>query len=117
MIILTTAAGAQSFKYIPRGKGVIACDIEIHDEDTNTTETYLAVPTTEDRYYLQSTITFSPVLKEGTFYNLTVYKTLASDIIYKGRIFCTDQNVADPGYSINDNEYKEHVSENEYIVL
>ncbi|QDP58887.1 MAG: hypothetical protein Unbinned5607contig1000_35 [Prokaryotic dsDNA virus sp.] len=117
MIVLTTSALSQDFKFIPR-TFASAVDIEIHDEDTNTTETYLAVVTNTDRYYEEASVTFSPVLKEGTFYNLTVYSTIASgNVIYKDRIFCTDQNINEPGYSINEGEYNEHVSENEYIVL
>ena len=117
MIVLTTSAGAQDFKFIPR-ENSSSVDLKVHDEDTNTTETYLAISTVVDRYYLKVTVTFSPILKEGTFYNLTVEDPLLTDpIIYKDRIFCTDQDIEDPGYSINEGQYKEHVSDNEYIVL
>lgn len=117
MIVLTPSAGAQDFKFIPRSSET-SVDLKVHDEDTNTTETYLSIPAVVDRYYLQVTVTFLPVLKEGTFYNLTVEDSKLSDpIIYKDRIFCTDQDIEDPGYSINEGQYKEHVSDNEYIVL
>lgn len=42
-------------------------------------------------------------LKENTFYSLKVYLDATNEIIYKDRIFCTNQTVKE--YSINQNEY------------
>jgi len=111
MIILTTSSSAQEIKFIPREYA--ATSIVIHNEDTNTSTTYNGLTFTTEAYYLKTNITFNPVLKEGTFYNISVLNN--SDVIYKDNIFCTDQNIE--GYSINKNEYTEHETTNEYIVL
>ena len=79
---------------------------------------------------------------ENRFYNLTVYKSLVSDyeerveadngtveslqcisefntenreIVYKDKIFCTSQNL--DNYSINNGDYTQHSSNNDYITL
>jgi hypothetical protein len=49
---------------------------------------------------------------QDRFYNFNVLN--GSEIVYKGRIFCTDQVVKD--YSINNGVYTQHESTNEYIV-
>ena len=110
MIILKTDATAQTFKFIPREYA--ATTLILTDEDQNTSVTYN--PTfTKTKYYLQTSVTFSPVLKEGTFYTLEVLN--GSSIIYRDIIFCTDQALST--YSINDGQFTEHETTNEYILL
>ena len=113
MIVLTTSAG-QTLKFIPRDypNEVV---LEFTDEDTNTTNIY-SLLTTRDRYYLEVLMLFSPVLKEGTFYNLKVIGVGKGNVIYRDRIFCTDQTPPS-SYTINKGEYVEHATTNEYIVL
>ncbi len=61
---------------------------------------------------------------EGHFYNMTIYlDETKTKVIYRDRIFCTDQKLAiqtDPDYfyRLNKNVYQEYDgSNNEYIVL
>ena len=110
MIILKTDATAQTFKFIPRE--YTATSLVLTNEDQNTSVTYN--PTfTKTKYYLQTSVTFSPFLKEGTFYTLEVLN--GSSIIYRDIIFCTDQALST--YSINDGQFTEHETTNEYILL
>tara|TARA_R110000772_G_C13094495_1_gene418986 strand:+ start:30 stop:362 length:333 start_codon:yes stop_codon:yes gene_type:complete len=110
MIILKTEATAQTFKFIPRE--YTATSIIITDEDENTSVTYSPVFSTI-KYYLQTSITFFPLLREGTFYTLEVLNE--SSIIYRDIVFCTDQVLST--YSINEGQYTEHETTNEYILL
>lgn len=107
MIILTTSTSSQELKFIPRE--FVADSIILTDEQANTSTT-LSATFTKDGYYLKADISFS--LVEGRFYVFNAMN--GSKIVYKGRIFCTDQTVAD--YSINDGIYTEHETTNDYIV-
>jgi hypothetical protein len=107
MIILTTDTNAQELKFIPRN--YVADSIVLTDEQANTSTTIPAT-FTKDGYYLKADISFS--LVQDRFYNFNVLN--GSEIVYKGRIFCTDQVVKD--YSINNGVYTQHESTNEYIV-
>ncbi len=134
MIILTTSTNAQELKFIPRD--YVADSIVLTDEQANTSTT-ISATFTKDGYYLKADISFS--LVEGRFYNFKAYKSALSDfverviadggtveaqnciqtdinkvLVYRGRIFCTDQEVKD--YSINNGVYTQHESTNEYIV-
>ena len=111
MVILTTSASAQQIKFIPRE--YTADSIVITDQDTNKPVTYSGLTFTTDRYYLQGNVTFSPVLKEGTFYTISVLN--GTSVVYKDNIFCTDQTIST--YSINDGVYTKHTTTNEYVVL
>jgi len=111
MIILTTSANAQQLKFIPREYS--ADSIVITDQDTNTPVTYSGLTFATNKYYLQGYVTFSPVLKEGTFYTLSVLN--GTSVVYKDNIFCTDQNIST--YSINKNVYTENATTNEYVVI
>jgi len=111
MIILTSSASAQQIKFIPRE--YTADSIVITDQDTNKPVTYSGLTFTTDRYYLQGNVTFSPVLKEGTFYTISVLN--GTSVVYKDNIFCTDQTIST--YSINDGVYTKHTTTNEYVVL
>lgn len=108
MIVLRPIGTAQNLKFIPREYA--ATKVVLLDESANT-EVEIDASFTQDKYYLTSDIIFN--LKEGRFYNLTVYNV--NDIVYKDKIFCTDQNVLN--YSINKDVYTSTVTDNEYIIL
>jgi len=108
MIVLQEIATAQTLKFIPRS--YVADRVIVKDEQTNTSVEILAT-FTQDSYYLKADITFS--LKEGRFYFITVKN--GSTEVYSDKVFCTNQNVSD--YSINNNEYKQHSTSNDFIVL
>lgn len=61
--------------------------------------------------YLSVTDTVS--LKEGNFYSLEVKN--GSDVIYKDKIFCTNQTVS--SYSVNNGQYTSNTSNNDFIIL
>jgi hypothetical protein len=108
MIVLQEIGTAQDFKVIPRA--YLADRMEITGETTRTTVSY-DITSTVDGYYL----TWSNIvtLKENNFYTLTVYN--GADIVYKDKIFCTNQAVSN--FSVNNNEFTTVSSSNEYITL
>ena len=136
MIILKPIATAQTLKFIGRFDN--ADSIILRDEQDNT-EVTLNADFTLDTYYLTADIIFN--LQENRFYNLTVYNsisdyevrveldegtvesldcvseldTINTDIVYKDKIFCTSQDI--DSYSINNGDYTEHSSNNDYITL
>lgn len=116
MIRLTTSASAQTLKIIPRSYASTVSMI-LRDDTKNTSTTYSSISTTTDKNYLVISQALSPVLVEGRFYDLTVKE--GSNVIYKDKIFCTDQAVS--SYSVNNNEYTiptgDDVHDNDYIVI
>ena len=104
MIILKPITTAQTLKFI--GRYDICNSIVLRDEQDNT-EVTLTPTFIMDRYYLKSDIIFN--LIEGRFYTLTAYN--GANICYKDKIFCTSQT----NYSINNNEYTQHSTNNDYI--
>jgi hypothetical protein len=135
MIILKEQIDSQTIKFIPRE--YLADTLILRNETTNTFVIYN--PTFEiEGYYLKCTLALD--LKENNFYTLTVLKNalsftadntiitvdnniLTADmtqlgygnlIVYKDKIFCTNQNKS--VFSVNDNEYVSHATTNEYIV-
>lgn len=115
MIVLQNTASSQTINFIPREYETSVSNIynisiinettnnSVYDEDTNSF--------TLNDYYYQYSDTFT--LVEDTFYNLTIKKS--GNIIYKDKIFCTNQTVSD--YSVNYNEYEEQETTNDFIVL
>jgi len=116
MIRLTTSASAQTLKIIPRSYASTVSMI-LRDDTKNTSTTYSSISTSTDKNYLVISQALSPVLVEGRFYDLTVKE--GSNVIYKDKIFCTDQAVS--SYSVNNNEYTiptgDDVHDNDYIVI
>lgn len=106
MIILKPVTTPQTLKFIARADSVDS--ITIRDEQNNTTVTINQVFSFSDPY-MTADIVFT--IEEGKFYNLTAFN--GTDIVYLDKIFCTAQT----DYSINNGEYKEHSSSNEYITV
>lgn len=112
MIILTTSTDPQEVKYIPRTLVLGTCYYSLIDEAENTTTTG-TVTTSLDRYYNLFTEAFT--LIEGRTYILKVFSDSGRTVnIFIGKVFCTDQTVAD--YSINDGVYNERTTTNEYAL-
>ena len=112
MIILQESGSSQTINFIPREyTSGTTYTVKIVNESTNA-EVYNEDTTsfTENLYYYQHSDTFS--LKEDTFYMLTI---TSSEIVFKDKIFCTNQTVTD--YSVNEAEYTPHTTENEFIFL
>ena len=111
MKVLTTSEEAQTLTIIPRSYASTV-SVVLRDETTNEVTTYTNISTTQNKGYLSLSNAFS--LVENTFYELTVKE--GSNVIYKDKIFCTDQAVA--SYSVNDGVYTtENTYDNEYIIL
>tara|TARA_R110002096_G_scaffold275252_2_gene468986 strand:- start:156 stop:599 length:444 start_codon:yes stop_codon:yes gene_type:complete len=126
MIILTTAASAQTLSIIPR-EYVDSFSMDIRDDSTNVTKQYditkagNSIATVGN--YLNFNATFNPVLVENHFFDFRLYidynfwntnyslwnfyevKWNTDDgqvvDIYNDKIFCTDQDVD----QLNQNDY------------
>jgi hypothetical protein len=107
MIVLTTSTSAQTFACIPRS-GVLT--MVLTDDQTNTPVTVPISSISGGDYVTYITANFA--LTEGHFYDLELkYNT---DIVYKDRIFCTDQNIV--SFSVNNGEYTSNTTSNTFIV-
>jgi len=118
MIILTTSA-TQTFPIIPINQTDISGNdirLEFTNETTKnvTTKTATTRTSVNDIYTLGSTdLSF---LKENTFYVLKVYFNVSGVVIYKDRIFCTNQTQG--SYSINNGQYvTPTIDNNSYITI
>jgi hypothetical protein len=108
MIILKESILTQTFKIIPRA---MECDrIEVVNSVEGTSESVDVTPLI-DRYFLEISAILD--IKENNFYTLNVYS--GTDIVFKGRIFCTNQQVKD--YTVNKDTYTEQTSTNEFVIL
>jgi hypothetical protein len=107
MIVLTTSPSAQTFSFIPRDTPT---SMVLTDDQTNTPVTVVITSQTTGDYV--NTITADFTLEEGHFYDLVLYKN--TDIVYKDRIFCTDQNIVT--FSVNNGQYTSNTTSNTFIV-
>jgi hypothetical protein len=108
MIILTTDVTPQTFVFIPRSSTFDT--VEITDDQTNETVSLEAWDFTEGDYYSTLEAEFS--LVENHFYNLEIKN--GTDIIYRDRIFCTDQSIV--SFSVNNGQYVSNTTGNTFIV-
>lgn len=108
MIVLTTDTTPQEFVFIPRSHVVET--IEITDDQTNETIIISDFTHTEGDYYDTLEAEFN--LVENHFYNLEIKN--GSSVIYKDRIFCTDQNLVT--FSVNNGQYVSNTTTNTFIV-
>jgi hypothetical protein len=118
MIILTTS-GTQTFPIIPIKQidsGGNTISLEFTNETTKEVITRVATTraSISDIYYITNTnLSF---LKENTFYVLKVYFTGSGEVIYKDRVFCTNQNI--DAFTINLNQYTlPTINNNTYITI
>jgi aconitase A len=107
MIVLTTSSLPQTFACIPRS-GIST--MVITDDQTNTPQIVPITQIAANDYVVNVTATFD--LTEGHFYDLVLKQ--GSTIVYKDRIFCTDQNVTT--FSVNAGQYTSNTTSNTYIV-
>lgn len=118
MIVLTTSA-TQTFPIIPTAQvDVSGNTIRLEFTNETTKEVITKTATTRasinDIYYLTNNdLSF---LKEETFYVLRVYFNVSNVVIYKDRVFVTNQ--AKSTYSINNNDYDlPTIDNNSYITI
>ena len=117
MIILTTSATAQSLSVIPRSY-VSTFTLSIRDDSTNVEKTYSITNAVNSGNYLNFNNIFDPILVENHFYDLKLISN--GEVIYKDRIFCTDQDIDQSNndhYDLNSNEYLDYDGyDNTYLV-
>ena len=110
MHILQVSDSIQSIVVIPRTYP-ISVTIEVTDESKNTTSSP-SVSVSNSNGYMTISGVFT--LVKSRFYTINVFD--GTDLIYRGKIFCTDQTIFDK-YSVNEGEYvKEQSYDNEYII-
>jgi hypothetical protein len=120
MVIFTTSTGNQNLYFIPRvyltsGVTLTLTDDITFDDATNTFATF-----TRQGDYINGQVAFSD-LKEDRFYTLRVKRNSDNEVLYKDKLFVTNQTLDQINgdmYSINEGEYVEQqTSNNDYIVL
>jgi hypothetical protein len=94
MKVLTTSTSPQEIKIIPRSYPSLVT-VKVRNESTNGIETLSNVSTTQDKGYLVFSTAYD--LEEAFMYELTILD--GSNVIYKDKIFCTNQDIA--SYSVN----------------
>ena len=109
MIILKTILTAQTFSFIPRSQTYNK--LYLTNETNNTTVEVTIDIDTAGEYY--NTITADYTLIENTFYKLEIKNN--TDIVFVGKVFCTDQVIAD--FTTNETTYTPNTAVNEFIVL
>ena len=117
MIILTTSATAQSLSVIPRSYES-TFTLSVRDDSTNVEKTYSITNAVNSGNYLNFNNIFDPILVENHFYDLKLISN--GEVIYKDRIFCTDQDIDQSNndyYNLNSNEYLDYNGyDNTYLV-
>jgi hypothetical protein len=141
MIILTTSTGEQTLQVIPR-EYPNEITLTLRDDSTNTEVSYSlenqewqdynnewevanfnwndsGVSFYEDNGYLYIVVELG--LVEGRYYDLSIKDNSNNNIIYKDKIFCTDQTInqdTNNYYSVNTNQYvTEDSYDNDYIII
>ena len=116
MKILTTSTNSQVVKIIPR-EYVSTATVTLRDDQTNTVSTFTDISLTQTGDY--NIINQAFALKEGYYYDMTV--TASGSVIYKDKVFCTDQSVdqsTNQYYTVNKDVYKSDTSyDDDYIIL
>lgn len=116
---LITTSGNKTFKIIPRQYISGQVNVKLKDESSNEVTTISTTAST-DRNYMSFDAVFG-TLKEDRFYNMEVLLFGTSTIIYKDKVFCTNQTINQTNndyYSINKDEYVQEDSfDNDYIII
>jgi hypothetical protein len=111
MKVLQESGVPQILKFIPRSYPSLV-DIDLIEEGTNQTATFTGITATTSGSYLSVTEIF--VLTQGNWYSFDVTDNATGDLIYRGRIFCTNQDIDD--YTINNSDYTVRTSkDNKYV--
>ena len=109
--------GDKTFKVIPRQFINGAINVKLTSESTGA-DINVSPTASTDGNYMTFTIAFG-TLTEGDFYTLEIKD--GTVVIYKDRVFCTDQTINQVNndyYSVNDGEYTSEDSfDNDYIII
>lgn len=115
MIILQDTDSSQTISFIPRSySSTETYTVNVKSETEN--KLVYAQDHTGDfslvKYYRQLSAIFD--LKQDNFYTIEI-KDSSNNIIYRDKIFCTNQTILD--YSVNNGNYVTHSSNNEFIII
>ena len=106
-----------SLRILPRTTTVTSSDnIRITNQESNKNQTVTFISAIYSGENL--VITFSlpdSSLDEGVFYEIEITKNVTDAVLWRGVLFCSSQTKAD--YSINNGEFTEQTSTNEFIIL
>ena len=103
--------GTKTFNIIPRkDAGTVTATLTSETTSASYSDT---TSISQNKYYYNMLCDFETTLQESSFYTLEVKE--GSNIIFKDKVFCTDQTIND--FSVNYNTYTEHSSDNEFIVI
>jgi len=110
MKILTTSTSPQDLIVIPRTSSPYTdLVLTLTNENTKVSTAYNV---TADYLYGYMTISNAFTLTEGTFYTFKIEDN--GDLIFRGKIFCTDQTEFDK-FTVNDGEFTEpSATDNEF---
>ncbi len=108
MNILTTTTAPQNLNIVPRS--VTFDELIFTDDSTNTPEIITINSVTSKGYYQQ--IEIECALTENRYYNVELLND--GDLVFRGKVFCTDQPVV--SFSVNNGDYTSHSTANEFIV-
>jgi len=121
MKVLSTSSSAQNLDVIPR-VFVSSYTMKLRDTSKNKEVFSSSVSASDNVNFKRLSATISPVLKEGRYYDLTLLN--GSAVVYKDKIFCTDQTVNQTNnnyYDINNGEFTFDETtgshDNDYIIV
>jgi hypothetical protein len=126
MKLITSTTETKLFKIIPRYIFINNVTVRLTSESTNITIEKLDITVARDENYMNVYV-YLDSLVEGDFYRLEILNTSSGStipqntIIYKDRVFCTDQDInqnENEYYSVNKDRYiSEESSDNEFIII
>jgi hypothetical protein len=112
MKILIDTSNSQTLSFIPRAYPT-SVNYTLIEEGTNRTVSKTNIATIDVSGFLTISDTFA--LTQDKFYSLDVFDNSDDTLIFRDKIFCTDQDVKD--YSINDGDYtQDDTYDNDYII-
>ena len=121
MEVLTTSASGQNIDVIPRAYAS-SYTLKLRDTSKNKEVFSASVSASDSGNFKRLSATISPVLKEGRYYDMSLLS--GSSIVYKDKVFCTDQTINQANnnyYDINSGEFTFDETtgshDNDYIIV
>jgi hypothetical protein len=109
MLIVSDSDSAQEVKFIPRSLTEGVATAYFIDKTSKTSYSY-SVTLFKDRYYLYFSEAMADLVEGHTY---EFYVKSGSDELYRGFALCTNQS----NYSINNGEFTQRSTTNDYIIL
>jgi hypothetical protein len=116
---LISTSGNKTFYVIPRKYNTGDLTVKLRNETTNISIEVTSTPIVEGNY-LKFDAVFGSLI-ENNFYNLELIASNGGDIVYKDKIFCTNQTINQSNndyYDINKDQYiTEDSYNNDYVII